>query len=154
MVAVMESSMLVNAGKGIEVDVRVHDLPTQVMDHVVKIGLRNLLMDAHAGKSPEESRVKVEAKLAAMYAGEVRVSVGTRGPKADPLNPAMLGMATAIVSARDTDELSAMSAKARRVASATRTREYIEANRAELRAKVERFLEPDAPKAALKKREA
>src|SRR5204862_6152716 len=42
-----------NAGKGIEVDVRVHDLPTHVMDHVVKIGLRNLLMDP--GRSEEHT---------------------------------------------------------------------------------------------------
>ena len=134
--------MLVNAGKGIEVDVRVADLPTLVMDHVVMIGLRNLLMDAHAGKSPAESRTKVEAKLAALYSGELRMAVGVRGPKADPLNPAMLGMAQAIVSARDAREFAGMSAKVRKVALTARTREYIEKNRAELRERVERALEP------------
>lgn len=138
---------LVNCGKNIEIEVRVEDLPQPVLEHIMYIGLKNILQDAHAGKSnTEEARAKVEAKLEAMYKGELRIAVGTRGPKADMLGPAMMGMAQAIVSARDAAELSKMSAKARRVALTTRTREYIEANRAELRERVERALEPDEPK--------
>jgi hypothetical protein len=137
--------MLVDCGKSIMVDVRVDELSKQVMDHVVNIGLRNLLMDAHAGKQGEEAHTKVNNKLAAMYAGDIRVTSGPRGPKADLLNPAILGLAQSIVSARDVVELSKMSAKSRRVALQTRVREYIEANRAELRAKVERFLASDEP---------
>jgi hypothetical protein len=137
--------MLVNAGKNIEVEVDLTRLNNDVTQHVMSIGLRNLLMDAHAGKSPQESRAKVEAKLEALYSGAIRVTAGVRGPKADPLNPAMLGMAQAIVSARDAADLSKMPAKARKVALTARTREYIEANRADLRAKVERALAPDEP---------
>ena len=134
---------LIQCGKNIEVDVRVSDLPQPVLEHIMYIGLKNILQDAHAGKSPTEARAKVEAKLEAMYKGELRIAVGTRGPKADTLGPAMMGMAQAIVSARDMAELAAMSAKARRVALAERTRKYVEENRAELRAKVERALEPE-----------
>ena len=145
---------LINCGKNIEVDVRIEALPQSVLEHIMFIGLKNILQDAHAGKSPTEARAKVEAKLEAMYKGELRIAVGTRGPKADILNPAMMGMAQAIVSARDAAELSAMSAKARRVALTTRTREYIQENRAELRAKVERALEPEPKPDNGKKRAA
>jgi hypothetical protein len=92
-----------------------------------------------------------------MYAGEIRAAVGVRGVKADPLTPAMLGMATAIVSARDIAELSKMPAKRRNAAVRERARKYIEENRVELRAKVEAFLAPPAAepaKPALRKRAA
>lgn len=74
----------VNIGKGIELEVDVARLPQNVLDHVVYIGLRNILMDSHAGVTAEksdnveaESRAVAEKKLEAMYNGEVR-TVGTR----------------------------------------------------------------------------
>jgi hypothetical protein len=66
--------MLVNCGKSIEMDVNVESLNKTVLDHVIYIGLKNILQDAGAGKSPVDARTKAEAKLAAMYAGEVRTS--------------------------------------------------------------------------------
>jgi hypothetical protein len=44
----MEIKMLVAVGKGIELDVDVSRLNDEVRDHVMRTGLRNLLMDAHA----------------------------------------------------------------------------------------------------------
>ena len=40
--------MLVAIGKGIELDVDVTRFNSEVRDHIVRTGLRNLLMDAHA----------------------------------------------------------------------------------------------------------
>lgn len=74
----------VNIGKGLELDVDFTKLPDNVKEHVVYIGLRNILMDAHAGITADKSAdvsadslAVAEKKLAAMYAGEVR-STGTR----------------------------------------------------------------------------
>lgn len=87
--------MLVNIGKGIELDVDVTrlGLPEEstlsaVARHIIYLGLRNPLMDAHAGITTDEadyvakSRATAEKKLEAMYSGEVRV-VGTR--EGDPV---------------------------------------------------------------------
>lgn len=88
--------MLVNVGKGIELNVDTKRLNKEVMDHVVYMGLRNILMDAHASHTKEEidylpqSRAASEAKLASMYAGEVR-AVGTRST--DPVAVQMRALA-------------------------------------------------------------
>src|SRR6266550_1700953 len=86
--------MNVNIGKGLAVDVDLARFTREVTDHVLYIGLRNILMDAHAGVNQntvpknanghtltevewaaaikEQSRGASEKKLAAMYAGELR----------------------------------------------------------------------------------
>lgn len=91
----------VNIGKGIEMNVDVAKLPTNVLDHVIYIGLRNILMDAHAGVTAEKSAnveadslAVAEKKLAAMYAGEVR-SAGTR--TADPVKAEAVKIASGII---------------------------------------------------------
>jgi hypothetical protein len=85
--------MLVAIGKTIELDVDVTRFTSEVHDHVLRTGLRNLLMDAHASATakgdPENyisrSRELAEKKLASLYAGVVRAqSFG--GPKA-PTDP-------------------------------------------------------------------
>ncbi len=81
--------MLVNIGKTIVLDIDTTRLPSNVMDHVVYIGLRNVLMDSHANVTKEEAgdafveqaRAVAEKKLAAMYAGNVRTGATTRAPK-------------------------------------------------------------------------
>jgi hypothetical protein len=94
--------MLVAIGKGIEFDVDVTRLSSEVHDHIVRTGLRNLLMDAHASATakadPENyiqrSRDLAEKKLASLYAGVVRAqSFG--GPKAptDPVAMVILRLA-------------------------------------------------------------
>jgi hypothetical protein len=64
-------------GKGITLPVDVERLPQDVLDHVVYIGLRNVLMDSHASATAEsgkDARGMAEKKLASMYAGEVRAA--------------------------------------------------------------------------------
>jgi len=71
--------MLVNCGKGIEIDIATDKLPTAALDHVVKIGLKNILQDAHAGvKDVAKARQKAEAKLAALMSGEIRAATALR----------------------------------------------------------------------------
>jgi hypothetical protein len=87
-----ETIMQVNIGKGITVDVTVESLPAKAMEHVVYIGLRNVLMDAHANVTEKEypveadrlaaARAMADKKLAALMAGEVR-KVAERGPRGD-----------------------------------------------------------------------
>lgn len=96
--------MLVNIGKGIEMDVDVTKLPANVQEHVVYIGLRNILMDSHASVTAEksadvgaESLAMAEKKLVAMYAGEVR-SVGTR--TGDVVKSEAIRIATGLIKAQ------------------------------------------------------
>lgn len=69
--------MLVKIGKGLEIEVDTKKLSAPVMDHVVYMGLRNILMDSHASIKIEEENFKAKAmalvnkKLNSMYAGEV-----------------------------------------------------------------------------------
>jgi hypothetical protein len=105
--------MEINVGKGITIDVDAQKLDLVGADgeeyrhdtvpgHVIYIGLRNILMDAHAGIATDEpdyqakARAVVEKKLAAMYAGEVRVA-GTR--EGDPVRAEAMRLALAQVDA-------------------------------------------------------
>ena len=72
--------MLVAIGKGIELDVDPARFNAEVTAHIMKIGLRNVLMDSHANATQKadpagyvaKSRELAEKKLAALYAGVVR----------------------------------------------------------------------------------
>lgn len=99
--------MIVNIGKTIELDVNVEALPANALEHVIRIGLRNILMDSHAGVNakamPEltaeqvvaQSKAVAEKKLAALLAGEVRVA-GQRATRASvhPVAAEMAKLAT------------------------------------------------------------
>ena len=69
--------MLVAIGKGIELDVDVTRFNSEVHDHIVRTGIRNLLMDAHASATakadPEDyikkSREMAEKKLTSFMRG-------------------------------------------------------------------------------------
>lgn len=84
--------MQVNIGKGIELDVPAFaTFAPEVQNHIVYIGLRNILMDSHAGVTTASanggdvvamSRAVAEKKLAALIAGELRTT-STR--EADPV---------------------------------------------------------------------
>lgn len=87
----------VNCGKDIEVEIDVAKLPANVMDHVIYIGLRNVLMDSHAGVTKDKSTdvygdslAIVEKKLAAMYAGDIRVASARTG---DPVRSLAIKLA-------------------------------------------------------------
>lgn len=99
--------MEINVGKGITVDANLAKLGFEgdyangtVPGHVVYIGLRNMLMDSHAGIPTDEpdyqakARAIVEKKLEAMYNGEVRVA-GTR--EGDPVRAEAMRLALAQV---------------------------------------------------------
>lgn len=91
--------MDINIGKGITLAVDANALPAEAMAHVVYIGLRNVLMDSHAGVTREtdgdsyveNSRATAEKKLAALMAGQVRVA-GTR--EGDPVRAEAIRIAT------------------------------------------------------------
>jgi hypothetical protein len=117
--------MLVAIGKGIELDVDVTQFNSEVHDHILRTGLRNLLMDAHASATakadPEayvkKSRELAEKKLASMYAGIVRVApvgVGIAKP-ADPVAMVVLRLARKAVQEDRAKELAA-APKAERLA--------------------------------------
>jgi hypothetical protein len=97
--------MKVRIGKGIESDVDVDRLfkNAEVRDHVIYIGLRNILMDAHSRCTKEDgddyiekSRAAAERKLEAMYNGEVR-SPGSVAREVDPVKVEAQRFATAQV---------------------------------------------------------
>lgn len=96
--------MDVNIGKTITMSVDTDKLPKAAMDHVIYIGLRNILMDAHASATKDEhgdeyvtiARAMSEKKLAALMAGEVRVSGSREG---DPVRAEALRLATDAIKA-------------------------------------------------------
>jgi hypothetical protein len=78
----------INIGKGLEITVPAFaTFPKEVQDHIVYVGLRNLLADSHAGVTAEKagdqviekSREAAERKLAALVNGEVRVASTREG---------------------------------------------------------------------------
>jgi hypothetical protein len=101
--------MQVIIGKGITLDVATDKLPPAAMDHVVKIGLKNILQDAHAGvKDPAKAREKSEAKLAALMRGEIRTASPIRAA-----NPAdKVALAKAIAQVWETQAADLMKVKA------------------------------------------
>jgi hypothetical protein len=78
--------MLVAIGKGIELDVDVTRFNGEVHDHIVRTGLHNLLMDAHASATAkadpdnyiQRSRELAEKKLASMYAGSALIKTSAQ----------------------------------------------------------------------------
>ena len=92
----------VNIGKGIELDVDFASMPQAAIDHLLYIGARNVLMDSHASVTKESNpndlvetaTAIAEKKLAALMAGEVRVSGSREG---DPVRAEALRSASAVI---------------------------------------------------------
>ena len=138
--------MLMAIGKGIELDVDVSRFNTEVHDHLLRTGLRNLLMDAHASATAKadpdnyikRSREMAEKKLTSLYAGVVRAqSFG--GPKAptDPVAMVVLRLARKAVISRP--EVAAAS-NADRLATINRlAAEYAKEHDAQLRPRAEKI---------------
>src|SRR5215472_16916671 len=108
--------MLMAIGKGIELDVDVARFNREVHDFILRTGLRNLLMDAHASATAKadpdnyikRSREMAEKKLASLYAGVGRAqSFG--GPKAptDPVGMVILRLARKAVQRDRANEIAA-----------------------------------------------
>src|SRR4029079_7285959 len=98
----MGTTMLVAIGKGIELEVDVTRFNSEVHDHLVRTGLRNVLMDAHASATakadPEgyvkKSRELAEKKLASLYTGILRVqSIGGSAKPTDPVSAVVMRLA-------------------------------------------------------------
>lgn len=101
--------LTINIGKGLTMEVDETKLNDAVMAHVRAIGLRNILMDAHAYVTREEAGDDVQAqslaasekKLAAMYAGEARTSSTRTGDpvRAEAIRIALDKIKTALLKA-------------------------------------------------------
>jgi len=134
-------------GKGIELDVDVSRFNTEVHDHLLRTGLRNLLMDAHASATakadPENyikrSREMAERKLASLYAGVVRAqSFGGPKASADPVAMVILRLARKAVISRS--EVAAAS-NADRLATINRlAAEYAKEHDVQLRPRAEKIV--------------
>ncbi len=89
--------MDVQIGKGITIPVEFSTLPQAALDHVLYIGMRNILMDSHAGIATTEpdyqakAQAVAEKKLAALMAGEVRVQSTREG---DPVKAEAIRIAS------------------------------------------------------------
>src|SRR6266567_6765246 len=86
----LDPDVSVHVGKGVNLDVDIDRFEIEARKHIFMFGLRQMLADAHAAMGKDEddyvnkSRVLAERKLAALYAGELRVN-GERGPRLDPV---------------------------------------------------------------------
>ena len=94
--------MLVAIGKGIELDVDVTRFNSEVHDHIVRTGLRNLLMDAHASATakadPEGYVTKVprvgRKETGLVVCGDHRGAISRTGPESASLpSNSMLALA-------------------------------------------------------------
>jgi hypothetical protein len=137
--------MLVAIGKGIELEVDVTRFNGEVHDHLVRTGLRNLLMDAHASATAKadpdnyikRSRELAEKKLGSLYAGVVRAqTIG--GPTSDPISQVIMRLARKAIVSRP--EIAAAS-KADRLATINRLAgEYAKEHDAQLRARAQKIV--------------
>ena len=155
--------MLVAIGKGIELDVDVTRFNNEVHDHIVRTGLRNLLMDAHASataKADPQDYIKSPARWPKRnWPAFTRVlsahshSAGRKAPT-DPVAMVILRLARKAVISRP--EVAAAS-KADRLATINRLAgEYAKEHDAQLRPRAQKIvaLENDqAEPAPVKKHE-
>jgi hypothetical protein len=141
--------MLVAIGKGIELDVDVTRFNGEVHDHLVRTGLRNLLMDAHASATakadPEgyvkKSRELAEKKLASLYAGVVRVqSVGGVAKPTDPVSAVVMRLARRAIQKENASDIAA-APKDQRLALINRlAAEYAQSHDVALRPRAEKIV--------------
>ena len=145
-----ETTMLVVAiGKGIELDVDVTRFNAEVRDHILRTGLRNLLMDAHASATakadPEgyvkKSRELAEKKLASLYAGIVRVqSVGGVAKPTDPVSAVVMRLARRAIQKEKASNIAA-APKDQRLALINRlAAEYAQSHDVALRPRAEKIV--------------
>jgi len=136
--------MLVAIGKGIELDVDVTRFNSEVHDHIVRTGLRNLLMDAHASATAKadpdnyinRSRELAEKKLASLYAGVVRAP--GRKTASDPIGQVIMRLARKAIVLRPE---AATASKGDRLATINRlAAEYAREHDAQLRARAQKIV--------------
>jgi len=142
--------MLVAIGKGIELEVDPARLNAEVTAHVMKIGLRNILMDSHANATqkadPEgyvaKSRELAEKKLAAMYEGIVRAqSTGGIAKPTDPVAVVILRLARKAVQKDKAKEIAAAPKDQRLAVLNKLANDYAQAHDATLRPRAVKIVE-------------
>src|SRR5215510_227849 len=141
--------MLVATGKGIELDVDVSRFNGEVHDHIVRTGIRNLLMDAHASATakadPEgyvkKSRELVEKKLASLYAGILRMqSVGGVAKPTDPVSAVVMRLARRAIQKEKASDIAA-APKDQRLALINRlAAEYAQSHDAQLQPRAQKIV--------------
>ena len=145
--------MLVAIGKGIELDVDVTRFNIEVHDHIMRTGIRNLLMDAHASATakadPEgyvkKSRELAEKKLASFYAGVVRAqSVGGAAKPTDPISAVVMRLARMAIQKEKASDIAA-APKDQRLALVNRlAAQYAQAHDGALRPRAEKIVALEA----------
>jgi hypothetical protein len=156
----METTMLGAIGKGIELDVDVTRFNSEVHDHIVRTGIRNLLMDAHASATakadPEgyvtKSRELAEKKLASLYAGIIRAqSVGGGAAKpTDPVSAVIMRLARRAIQTEKASDIPA-APKDQRLALINRlAAQYAQAHAEALRPRAEKIVALEAEPLPLK----
>jgi hypothetical protein len=152
----------INIGKGLTMEVEPSRFNGEVMNHIVSIGLRNLLGDAHTGATAKaypdtyiaKSRELAERKLENLYNGVVRVAT-VGGPKAptDPVAQVILRLARKQVQKDKAKEIAAAPKDQRLAVLNKLATEYAQAHDAALRPRAMQIValengdEPVAPKA-------
>ena len=141
--------MRVPVGKTIELEVDVtkcglpRELPANA-SYIVYIGLRNVLMDAHARVPKSDpncvakSRALVERKLETLYRGQIRTFSASRAT--DPIASEIRRLATNIVQKRHAAALAEVSAKDRLAQLRMLVTSYVAEHEKELRPLAERRL--------------
>jgi hypothetical protein len=148
--------MQVNIGKGLTMTVDETRFNPEVMNHIVSIGLRNLLGDAHANATAKadptgyvaKSRELAERKLQSLYDGIVRAqSTGGIAKPTDPVAQVILRLARKAVQKDPAKELAALPKTVRLAALNKRAMEYATAHDAALRPRAVKIveLESDEP---------
>jgi len=143
--------MLVAIGKGIELEVDPARLNAEVTAHVMKIGLRNILMDSHANATqkadPEgyvaKSRELAEKKLASMYEGIVRAQSAGGGiaKPTDPVAQVILRLARKAVQKDKAKEIAAAPKDQRLAVLNKLANDYAQAHDATLRPRAVKIVE-------------
>jgi hypothetical protein len=141
--------MLVAIGKGIELDVDATRFNSDVHDHIVRTGLRNLLMDAHASATAKadpdnyikRSRELAEKKLASLYAGIVRVqSVGGVAKPTDPVSAVVMRLARRTIQKEKASDIAAAPRDQRLAVINRLAAEYAQSHDVALRPRAEKIV--------------
>jgi hypothetical protein len=104
------TTIIIGKGLSIEVDKKRIRSQAEARDHVENIGLRNILMDAHANVKREDYELEgdyraaklalAQKKLDGLYNGNVRTNAASVARAVDPVEAAAMRMARVFVNSR------------------------------------------------------